>query len=328
MSAAIAGPQRSHAHGEGIYTGCSGVFSAPVNTDSDSDNLFLVLNASYTDKGAPGVAPLIGTASYVFPPRHKQAEFCTTNSNVTTALTADPAGGGLDVTSINHGSFIGLWPVNLTNITGITFRVASSGVGGRIETHVDSPTGPLLGTANVPPTGGSYTNISVAMSDPGGTHTLYFVFLRNLGDKNLFVVNWLEFQGPGLALSPAPFGGIARALPGIVQAEDFDEGGEGVAYHDTDASNTGGQYRSTGVDIENTADTGGGFDINSTVAGEYRLNYTVNASAAGSLHHLDTRGFARQRWHLPHRVQWRQQNWTDGHPQHRRFAGLANVERQ
>lgn len=127
-----------HAHGEGIYTGCSGVFTAPINTDSDADNLFLVLNANYTDRGAPNVAPLTGTASYVFPPRHKQAEFCTTNSGVSTAITGDPMGGGLDIVNINHGSFIGLWPVNLTNINGITFRVASSGVGGRIETHLDS----------------------------------------------------------------------------------------------------------------------------------------------------------------------------------------------
>jgi glucose/arabinose dehydrogenase len=269
-----------HAHGEGIYTGCSGVFTAPVNTDSDSDNLFLVLNANYADKGAPGVASLMGTASYIFPPRHKQAEFCTTNSNVSKTLTADPAGGGLDISSINHGSFIGLWPVNLTNIYGITFRVASSGVGGRIETHIDSTNGPLISTATVPPTGGIYTNIAVPITDPGGTHTLYFVFLRNPGDKNLFVLNWLEFQGPGLALSPAPFGGNARPLPGIVQSEDFDDGGEGVAYHDSDASNNGGQYRSTGVDIENTADTGGGYDVSWTTAGEW-LNYTVNANSAG-----------------------------------------------
>ena len=277
----------THAHGEGIYTGCSGVFTAPINTDSDSDNLFLVLNATYTDKGAPNVAPLTGIASYVFPPRHKQAEFCTTNNNVSTALTADPAGGGLDITGINHGSFIGLWPVNLTNINGITFRVASSGVGGRIETHVDSTNGPLISTANIPPTGGIYTNISVPISDPGGTHTLYFVFLRNPGDKNLFVLNWLEFQGPGLSLSPAPFGGTVRSLPGIVQAEDFDDGGEGVAYHDSDVSNNGGQYRNTGVDIESTTDTGGGYDLTSAVAGEW-VNYTVNASAAG-LYTISTR---------------------------------------
>jgi cytochrome c len=269
-----------HAHGEGIYYGCSGVFTAPVNTDSDSDNLFLVLNANYTDKGAPGVSALTGTASYVFPPRHKQAEFCTTNSNVSMALTADPAGGGLDIASINHGSFIGLWPVNLTNINGITFRVASTGVGGRIETRVDSINGPLIGTAFVPPTSGIYTNIAVPIIDPGGTHTLYFVFLRNSGDKNLFVLNWFEFQGPGLALSPTPFGGGVRALPGTVQSEDFDDGGEGVAYHDSDASNNGGQYRSTGVDIESTADTGGGYDVSWTTAGEW-LNYTVNPSAAG-----------------------------------------------
>ncbi|MDO8686315.1 MAG: hypothetical protein Q7J78_06575 [Clostridiales bacterium] len=36
---------------------------------------------------------------------------------------------------------------------------------------------------------------------------------------------------------------------GTIQAENFDNGGEGVAYHDSDATNSGGQYRSTGVDI-------------------------------------------------------------------------------
>ncbi len=276
-----------HAHGEGIYTGCSGVFTAPINTDSDADNLFLVLNANYTDRGAPNVAPLTGTASYVFPPRHKQAEFCTTNSGVSTAITGDPMGGGLDIVNINHGSFIGLWPVNLTNINGITFRVASSGVGGRIETHLDSPGGPLICTAFIPPTGGIYTNITVPITDPGDTHTLFFVFLRNPGDMNLFALNWLEFQGPGLGLRPTPFGGTVQTLPGTVQLEDFDDGGEGVAYHDLDAANNGGQYRSTGVDIEATIDTGGGYDVGWTAAGEW-LNYTVNVSTPG-LYTISTR---------------------------------------
>src|SRR5580765_573643 len=206
-----------HAHGQGIYNACSGTVIAPINTDSDSDNLFFVLNASYTDHGAPGVLPFLSTTSYTFPPRHKQAEFCTTNSGVSTALTGD-VDGGLDVTSINHGSFIGLYPVNLTNINGIIFRAASSGLGGRIETRLDSPAGPLLATAYVPFTAGIYTNISVSIVNPGGTHTLFFVFARNPGDQNLFVLNWFEFQGAGLNISSTPFGGLARSVPGTVQA--------------------------------------------------------------------------------------------------------------
>src|SRR5262249_6572786 len=46
-----------------------------------------------------------------------------------------------------------------------------------------------------------------------------------------------------------PFGGVAASIPGIVEAENFNEGGEGVAYHDTTAGNTGGAYRQTDVDI-------------------------------------------------------------------------------
>ncbi|PYJ08700.1 MAG: hypothetical protein DME25_00800, partial [Verrucomicrobia bacterium] len=95
----------------------------------------------------------------------------------------------------------------------------------------------------MPSTGGVYSNLNASISNPGGTHTLYFVFLRNPGDTNLFVLNWLEFQGPGLSLSPTPFGGTARSLPGTIQAEDFDDGGEGVAYHDVESANYGGRYR-------------------------------------------------------------------------------------
>ena len=81
--------------------------------------------------------------------------------------------------------------------------------------------------------------------------------------------------------NPAPFGGAPTALPGTFQAEDFDNGGSGVAYRDTTSGNSGGQYRSTDVDIEDTSDSGGGHDVGWVAAGEW-LTYTVNASAAGA----------------------------------------------
>jgi glucose/arabinose dehydrogenase/type 1 glutamine amidotransferase len=268
-----------HAHGQGIYNSCSGTVIAPLNTDSDSDNLFFVINASYTDRSAPGVSSLTGTASFTYPPRHKQAEYCSTNSGVSTAPTGD-VDGGLDITNINHGSFIGLFPVNLTNITGIIYRVASAGLGGRIEARLDSPTGTLLATAIVPFTAGVYTNITVPVTDPGGTHTLYFVFARNSGNQNLFVLNWMEFQGPGIGISSSPYGGVARAVPGQIQIEDFDVGGQGIAYSDVDAANQGGQYRAEGVDIEACSDSGGGYDVGYTRAGEW-MNYSVNVMTPG-----------------------------------------------
>jgi hypothetical protein len=76
-----------------------------------------------------------------------------------------------------------------------------------------------------------------------------------------------------------PFSGAPAQLPGTVKAENFDNGGEGVAYHDTSAGNSGGQYRSTDVDIE--ASSEGGFDVGWTTPGEW-VNYTVNVASAGN----------------------------------------------
>src|SRR5262249_4355298 len=78
----------------------------------------------------------------------------------------------------------------------------------------------------------------------------------------------------------ASFTGVPQSVPGIIQAEDFDGGGEGVAFHDTDASNNGGQYRSTAVDIQTTSDYGGGYNVGWTAGGEW-LKYSINAEVDG-----------------------------------------------
>src|SRR4030095_7711051 len=95
-----------------------------------------------------------------------------------TYFTGDPQGGGLDVVNIDHGDYITYSPMNLTNITAVTCRVAAAVAGGRSEVHADSPAGPLAGTVNIPATGGAYTNVTAALPDPGGTHEYLFVFLR------------------------------------------------------------------------------------------------------------------------------------------------------
>src|SRR5205814_7338640 len=73
-------------------------------------------------------------------------------------------------------------------------------------------------------------------------------------------------------------GGAPTTVPGIVQAEDFDPGGERVAYHDVTPGNQGGAYR-TGedVDIEATTDVGGGYNVGWIRASEW-MHYTVNVT--------------------------------------------------
>ncbi len=66
-----------------------------------------------------------------------------------------------------------------------------------------------------------------------------------------------------------------------IQAEDFDSGGEGVACHDSDAGNTGGQYRlGEVVDITTCNDTGGGHKVGWTTDGEW-LEYTILVKEPG-----------------------------------------------
>lgn len=64
-------------------------------------------------------------------------------------------------------------------------------------------------------------------------------------------------------------------IPGTVEAENYDKGGEGVAYHDMDTNNKGGAYRKTeGVDI---FETNGNFLILNAEPGEW-YEYTVDVA--------------------------------------------------
>ena len=81
-------------------------------------------------------------------------------------------------------------------------------------------------------------------------------------------------------MAQAPYGGSPSTIPGIIQSEDYDIGGEGIAYHDTDVGNSGGDYRTDDVDIETTSDTGGGFNVGWIHSGEW-LEYTVDVQSSG-----------------------------------------------
>jgi hypothetical protein len=81
-----------------------------------------------------------------------------------------------------------------------------------------------------------------------------------------------------------PYSGTPAAIPGTIQAELFDLGGEGVAYHDTDTANVGGALRpSEGVDIIPTTDSAdsAGYVVQNYFDGEW-MNYTVNVQTAGA----------------------------------------------
>jgi parallel beta-helix repeat protein len=214
---------------------------------------------------------------------------------------------GVDVESAGGTTNIGYiraneWTEYTVNVpaTGTypaTFRVAGWATGRTVQVQVD---GNLKATVNVPNSGSysAWRTVTVQLPLEAGTRTLKFLF--NTDKQNL---DYVEFGTPtGVTVTPTPTptpvvtstvtpdpGQAAyngpHALPGTVQAEDFDTGGQNVAYYDSTvenkAANTPGvtAYRpSEYVDAE----TGNGIsNIGWIVDGEW-TEYTVTVAAAGS----------------------------------------------
>src|SRR6266513_1115585 len=109
-------------------------------------------------------------------------------------------------------------------------------------------------------------------------------------------------RAPGTSgTAPTPYTGTPIAVPGSFEAENFDLGGEGVAYHDNTPGNQGGNYRLTeDVDIVVSSDAlGGGYVVNNFETGEW-LAYTINV-AASAQYNIEIRAssaFANSAFHV------------------------------
>jgi uncharacterized protein involved in high-affinity Fe2+ transport len=155
--------------------------------------------------------------------------------------------------------------------------------------HIDNSAGTnLSGSVSIPATGGyqTWTTITTTVTLPAGTQTL--TVDQDNGGWN---INFLAFglnssggggTGTGGSGTDAPYGGTAAAVPGNVLAENYDTGGQSVAYNVTSVNGSDNAYRSDGVDLETTTDTGGGAnDLGWTAAGQW-FKYTVNVATAGT----------------------------------------------
>jgi beta-glucosidase len=172
----------------------------------------------------------------------------------------------------------------------VAFRV-SSPYGITDALHIDNASGTnLTGSVTIPNTGGyeTWTTVDASVTLPAGQQTLTVD-----QDSNGWNFHYMAFTlssgggGSGPTGGDAPFGGTPAALPGTVQAANYDTGGQGVAYNVTAANGSANSYRSDGVDLETTADTqdtsapGGAYDTGWTNPGQW-FKYTVTVATAGT----------------------------------------------
>jgi len=127
----------------------------------------------------------------------------------------------------------------------------------------------------------SYSNMSYAQLNVNAAVALAF-------QRAGYSYNGGGYQGgSGSGSSPAttstPFLGTPFAVGSTIKAADYDDGGEGVAYYDTQTSDVGNNpdYRSGNVAIGWTNTEGGTAYVGWTSAGEW-MNYTINVSTTGT----------------------------------------------
>lgn len=95
---------------------------------------------------------------------------------------------------------------------------------------------------------------------PKGEHTLKIEIVK--GEFDISKFHFRSFD-------------IHKTIPGTIEAEDYNLGGEGTAYHVHTDSNTDEEFRKDGVDIK--LDPEGGYAITSLEKGEW-IKYNVNIS--------------------------------------------------
>jgi beta-glucanase (GH16 family) len=201
-----------------------------------------------------------------------------------TANNYRPDGVDLEVTTDTGGGHnlgwtaAGQWFKYTVNVTSagtyaVTFRVAAiNAVTDAL--HISNSSGSnLTGDISVPATGAwqSWTNVTATFTLPAGQQILTFNQDHPGWNINYFSV----FPNQG------PFGGTPWPVPGTVQAENYDLGGQGVGYNVSSVNGSANGYRSDGVDLEVTTDTGGGDDLGWTANGQW-FKYTVNVASAGT----------------------------------------------
>ncbi|GAA1024344.1 hypothetical protein Aple_099890 [Acrocarpospora pleiomorpha] len=214
----------SHGHPLDQHTGCEGT----IQTLTDSghgvdDNLFYVLEATYTDQGgASGAGKLTGRTEVILQPKRKQAEHFagtgrtadgvgTDAAGVQIENTGDTQGGSQNIGFIQDGDWFSFTPINLGGVSSIRFRTASAGAGGTVQVKVGDPTtGTVIGSIDITPTGAwqTYKDVTLDLANPPATTGPLFFVVRKpasaAADSSLLNFNWVDFIGKGVTDNQRP----------------------------------------------------------------------------------------------------------------------------
>jgi Carbohydrate binding module (family 6) len=260
-------------------SGLSWFGSGPVAYGGKPATIPGIVQAENYDTGGEGVA-------YHDTDNGGQVDYRTDNIGV---YSDSAAGNGYAV----GWNIVGEWMAYSVNVVkagqfDIAARVASGSGGGSFHLEF-GPVGQVGGSSvmsspefNVPNTGGwgggGYQDVAVkgTLLNPG----TQWVRLVKDGGPGGWVgnIDYLSFSSSSSGTMPTPYGGQPRSLPGLIEAENYDNGGEGVAFHDL---NNGKQstYRADNIGVYSDLSASNGYAVGWNIAGEW-VGYTVTVTEA------------------------------------------------
>ncbi len=201
---------------------------------------------------------------------------------------------GLSVGWTSNGEWLE-YTINVASSQTYRFDLLTATVIAGTTLHIEIDGSDVTGQMTMPNTGawGSYaTTSSPPVNVSAGQH-----ILRLSIDAGGYLIDSIS-----VVTLQTPYGGTAAAVPGVIQVENYDNGGEGIAYHDTTATNDGGYYRAEGVDICSCGSpyglsvgwTGNGewlkYTINVTASDDYRFDLLTTTIVSGTTAHLEIDG--------------------------------------
>jgi cytochrome c len=179
-----------------------GTYVPPAGS-GDAPKGVVVLRAEYTDRGANGMPAITNEKTIVL---HSPSVVVATGVLSEGVQKQSVPEIPVAVTVVNRsGASVALKQIDLTGIAAVVFSAAApaqyQAKGGKVEVHLDSPTGPLLGESElIRPTADASAKPSLlrtALRPTSGLHDVYLVF-RNpdaKGDQFLFGLLTATFEG-------------------------------------------------------------------------------------------------------------------------------------
>ncbi|WP_154665595.1 carbohydrate-binding protein [Saccharicrinis fermentans] len=115
-------------------------------------------------------------------------------ANGTSTENCSDTDGGENVGSVKDGNWLMFSNINLSEVHSINARLASEYSGGTVEVRLDSETGELIGSMEMPNTGNwqSWETVTASLNNSIGFYDVFLVF--NSSEKYVGNINWLQFS--------------------------------------------------------------------------------------------------------------------------------------